>query len=87
MSRIRTYLLVTIGFAFAGMIGAAFGTSTAQAVVAILVEVVNPTTSPVPSLNVTDPGRIVLFRCLQMRAVGLQVGTSALGPFGFSVQE
>jgi hypothetical protein len=60
MSRIRTYLLVTIGFAFAGMIGAAFGTGTAQAVVSTLVSVVNPSTSPVQtsSVNVTDPGRI-----------------------------
>src|SRR5215469_10785283 len=60
MSRIRTYLLVAIASAVAGMIGAAFGTGTAQAVVATLVEVVNPTSSPVPTspVNVTDTGRI-----------------------------
>jgi len=58
MGRFKNYLLVVLGFAFAGAIGAAFGTRTAQAVVATLVEVVNPTTSPVASLNVTDPGRL-----------------------------
>jgi hypothetical protein len=60
MERIKKYLLVSLGFALAGMIGAAFGTGTAQAVVATLVEVVNPTTSPVQTnpVNVTDPGRI-----------------------------
>jgi len=58
MSCIRTYLLVVIASVLAGMIGAAFGTGTAQAVVSTLVSVVNPTTSPVASLNVTDPGRI-----------------------------
>jgi len=58
VARFKNYLLVVIGFALAGLIGAAFGTGTAQAVVATLVEVVNPTTSPVPSLNVDDPGRI-----------------------------
>jgi hypothetical protein len=58
MARFKSYLLVVIGFAFAGAIGVAFGTGTAQAVVSTLVSVVNPTTSPVPSLNVTDPGRI-----------------------------
>ena len=60
MVRFKNYLLVIVGFAVAGMIGAAFGTGTAQAVVATLVEVVNPTTSPVPTspVNVTDPGRI-----------------------------
>jgi len=58
MSRVRTYLLVVIASGVAEMIGAAFGTGTAQAVVSTLVGVVNPTTSPVPSLNVTDPGRI-----------------------------
>jgi hypothetical protein len=60
MSRVKTYLLATLGFGLAGAIGAAFGTGTAQAVVASLVDVVNPTTSPVPTspVNVTDPGRI-----------------------------
>ena len=58
MSRVRTYLLVVVASALAGMIGAAFGTGTAQAVVSTLVSVVNPTTSPVASLNVTDPGRV-----------------------------
>jgi len=60
MRSIKQYLLVTLGFGLAGMIGAAFGTGTAQAVVATLVEIVNPTSSPVPtsSVNVTDPGRI-----------------------------
>jgi len=58
MSRIRTYLLVVTASILAGMIGAAFGTGTAQAVVSTLVSVVNPTSSPVASLNVTDPGRI-----------------------------
>ena len=79
MSRIRTYLLVTIGFAFAGMIGAAFGTSTAQAVVATLVEVVNPTTSPVPSLNVTDPGRIAYQSTINN--TGKCLGSSCSFPF------
>ena len=60
MARFKNSLLVVVGFAIAGMIGAAFGTGTAQAVVASLVEVVNPSTSPVQtnSVNVTDPGRI-----------------------------
>jgi hypothetical protein len=58
MARFKNYLFVVMGFAVAGVIGAAFGTGTAQAIVATLVEVVNPSTSPVPSLNVTDPGRI-----------------------------
>jgi hypothetical protein len=58
MRSIKQYLLVTLGFGLAGAIGAAFGTGTAQAVVASLVEVVNPNTSPVPTLSVTDPGRI-----------------------------
>jgi len=60
MARFKNYLLVVLGFAFAGTIGAALGTRTAQAVVSTLVSVVNPTTSPVPtsSVNVTDPGRI-----------------------------
>jgi hypothetical protein len=58
MARFKNYLLVVIGFAVAGMIGAAFGTGTAQAVVSTLVSVLNPNTSPVPSLNVADPGRI-----------------------------
>jgi len=47
MSRIRTYLLVVIASALAGLIGAAIATGTAQAVVASLVEVVNP--------SATDP--------------------------------
>jgi len=60
MGRMRSHLLVTLGFAFAGAIGAAFGTGTAQAVVASLVEIVNPASSPVPtsSVDATDPGRI-----------------------------
>jgi len=60
MAAFKNHLLVVLGFTFAGMIGAAFGTHTAQAVVATLVEVVNPTSSPVPinSVNATDPGRI-----------------------------
>jgi len=60
MARFKNHLLVVLGFTFAGMIGVAFGTGTAQAVVATLVEVVNPSTSPVPTstVNVTDPGRI-----------------------------
>jgi len=60
MRSIKQYLLVTFGFGLAGAIGAAFGTGTAQAVVASLVEVVNPSTSPVPTstVNATDPGRI-----------------------------
>jgi hypothetical protein len=55
MARFKNHLLVVVGFAIAGMIGAAFGTGTAQAVVASLVEVVNPTGSPVPT-SVTNPG-------------------------------
>jgi hypothetical protein len=58
MARFKNYLLIAIGFALAGAIGAAFSTGTAQAIVAALVQVANPTTSPVPSLSVTDPGRI-----------------------------
>jgi hypothetical protein len=56
--RIKQYLLVTLGFGLAGAIGGAFGTGTAQAVVASLVEVVNPGTSPVHTSSVDDPGRI-----------------------------
>ena len=58
MSRMRKSLLVTVGVGLAGAIGAAFGTGVAQAVVASLVEIVNPTTAPVPALNVTDLGRV-----------------------------
>jgi hypothetical protein len=58
MRRIRTYLLVTLGFGLAGAIGASFATGTAQAIVAALVQVANTTTSPVPISNVNDPGRI-----------------------------
>ena len=56
MRSIKQHLLVTLGFGLAGAIGAAFGTGTAQAVVATLVEIVNPTSSPVPTLAV-DSGR------------------------------
>ena len=58
MERFRKYLLVTLGFALAGAIGAAFGTGTAQAVVASLVQIVNPATSPVHINSVDDQGRI-----------------------------
>ena len=70
MSRIRTYLLIVIASVLAGLIGAAFGSGTAQAVVSTLVSVVNPGTSPVPTTvtnpntspvlnsSVDDPGRI-----------------------------
>jgi hypothetical protein len=58
MARFKNYLLVALGFGFAGAIGAAFGTGTAQAVVSTLVSVVNPSTSPVPISNVNDPGRV-----------------------------
>ena len=58
MARFKKHLLVVVGFAIAGLIGAAFGTGTAQAVVASLVQIANTTSSPVPSLNVTNPGRI-----------------------------
>jgi hypothetical protein len=47
MARFKNYLLVVIGFAFAGMIGAAFGSGTAQAVVSTLVSVVNTSANPV----------------------------------------
>ncbi len=58
MARFKNHLLVVVGFAVAGMIGAAFGTGTAQAVVSTLVTVVNPGTSPVHTSSVDDPGRI-----------------------------
>jgi hypothetical protein len=58
MSRFRTHLLVVVASAVAGTIGASFATGTAQAIVAALVQITNTTSSPVPSLNVTDPGRI-----------------------------
>jgi len=60
VARFKNYLLVVIGLAVAGIIGAAFGTGTARAVVSTLVSVVNSDASPVPtsSVNVTDPGRI-----------------------------
>jgi len=60
MARFKNYLLVILGFAIAGAIGVAFSAGTARAVVATLVEVVNPSTSPVATstVNVTDPGRI-----------------------------
>jgi len=56
----KSHLLITLGFGLAGAIGAAFGTGTAQAVVASLVEIVNSATSPVPtsSVNRTGTGRI-----------------------------
>jgi len=77
MGRAKSYLLVALGFGLAGAIGAAFGTGTAQAVVASLVEIVNPATSPVPtnSMNRTDPGRLAyqafighFFSCAGMSA-------------------
>jgi hypothetical protein len=52
MARFKNYLLVVIGFAVAGAIGAAFGTGTAQAVVSTLVTVVNPTGNPVQTQHV-----------------------------------
>jgi hypothetical protein len=60
MARFKNHVLVVIGFAVAGMIGAAFGTGTAQAVVSTLVTAVNTSANPVPTqpVNVTDPGRI-----------------------------
>jgi hypothetical protein len=58
MERLKKHLLVALGFAFAGMIGAAFGTKPAQAIVATLVEIVNPATSPVRTSSVDDPGRV-----------------------------
>jgi len=45
MTRFKNYLVVILGFAFAGAIGASFGRGTAQAVVSTLVSVVNPTTA------------------------------------------
>jgi len=47
MARFKNYLLVILGFAFAGAIGAAFGTGTAQAVVSTLVTAVNTSGNPV----------------------------------------
>ena len=60
MARFKNHVLVVIGFALAGLIGAAFGTGAAQAVVSTLVTSVNTSANPVPtsSVNVTDPGRI-----------------------------
>jgi hypothetical protein len=52
LARFKKHLLVALGFALAGAIGTAFGTGKAQAIVATLVEVVNPTTSPVPILSI-----------------------------------
>lgn len=57
MARFKNHLFVVLGFVFAGAIGAAFGTGTAQAVVSTLVSVVNPTTSPVLNSSVDEPGR------------------------------
>jgi len=72
MSRLRTYLLVVTASAIAGMIGAAFSTGTAQAVVSTLVSVVNPSTSPVQTttVNVTDPGRIAYQATLTNQCAG-----------------
>jgi len=50
MGRFKRHLFIVLGLALAGAIGAAFSTHTAQAVVATLVQVVNPATSPVPTL-------------------------------------
>jgi len=47
MARFKN-LLIALGFVLAGAIGVAFGTGTAQAVVATLVQVVNTNSSPVP---------------------------------------
>jgi hypothetical protein len=84
MARFKNHLLVVLGFAFAGAIGVAFGTGTAQAIVATLVEVVNPTTSPVPSLNVTDPGRvpyqsIFFISCVNATDCSFSLGTVPAG--------
>jgi len=58
MGFIKKCLLVSLGFGLAGAIGASFATGTAQAIVAALVQVANTTANPVPSLSVTDPGRV-----------------------------
>jgi len=81
MARFKNYLLVVMGFAVAGAIGAAFGTGTAQAVVATLVEVVNPNTSPVPSLNVTDPGRIAYQSTVSFNAGNCSGATACVFSF------
>jgi len=47
MARFKNHLLVVIGFAVAGAIGAAFGTGAAQAVVSTLVTAVNTSANPV----------------------------------------
>jgi hypothetical protein len=52
MARFKKHLLVAVGFALAGMIGAAFGTGTAQAIVATLVQIVNTSATPVPTKHV-----------------------------------
>jgi hypothetical protein len=52
MRRIRTYLLVTLGFGLAGAIGGAFASGTAQAIVATLVQIVNTAANPVLTQHV-----------------------------------
>jgi hypothetical protein len=73
MERLKNHV-VGLGFVVAGLIGAAFGTGTAQAVVSTLVSVVNPSTSPVPtsSVNVTDPGRIAYQSEVSSTCSGMQ---------------
>jgi len=47
MARFKNHLLVVVGFVIAGMIGEAFGTGTAHAVVSTLLTAVNTSTNPV----------------------------------------
>lgn len=58
MARFKKHLLVAIGFTLAGMIGAAFGTRTAEAVVATLVEMVNTTANPAVTVDADKSTRL-----------------------------
>jgi len=73
-------VLLTLAFVLAGAMGAAFGARTAEAVVATLVEIVNPVSSPVPtsSVNATDQGRVAY-----QSTVAVCPSTSSLCTFVF----
>jgi len=52
MKSLKKYVLVALGFALAGMFGAAFGSGPAHALVAALVQIVNTAANPVLTQHV-----------------------------------
>src|SRR5271167_442612 len=86
MERFKKHLLVAIGFALAGMIGAAFGTGTAQAIVATLVQIVNTTTNPAFTRDADPATRLPYQSTVQFippgvgeQQTGIQMATVPVG--------